>query len=214
MYHTAHKTKMTHAKVKPSIEHLRVMGIGGSIAEGDGATNKYGYLQMTFDHFHDTYFNKAIYGANGTQLGTMYKADYPSWLRQINPQVVVISWGLLNDVVPDVSISQFNSYIQSEIQQALAKKAIVMIVTPPVTEFAYGSYGTKENEYDLEEVHYVKSLEDTNVYVFDLFTQMKAYIQHHNLNIKALSYDEHHPNNQGYQVASNLLVNDISKVFR
>lgn len=201
---------------KPRIPlgHLKVMGIGGSIAKGDRATNEYGYLQRTFHHFDDTYFNKAIYGANSTQLATMYKGKYTSWLSQTHPQVVVISWGLLNDAIPDTPLSQFNDYLHLEIKQALAIHAMVFVVTPPVTEVSYSLYAKQETMYAQDEIKFVKKMNNSHVYAFDLFSQMKNYVASHHVNIKEFSGDAHHPNDKGYQLAANFLIADLNRYFK
>ncbi len=206
-------SKKTPKATRKLITGIRVMGIGGSIAQGHGAPNDNGYLQMTFHHFGDQYYNKAIYGANGTQLATLYKGDYQSWLNQIHPQAVAISWGLLNDVVPNTPYSKFNGYIKTEINQALAKNAIVLIITPPVTEFSYGPYGKQETVYNQEEIHFIQKLNKPHVYILDLFTQMKSYIETHHVSIRSLSSDPHHPNTKGYQIAANILVSDLNHLF-
>ena len=206
-------SKKTPKTTRKLITGIRVMGIGGSIAEGHGAPNDNGYLQMTFHHFGDQYYNKAIYGANGTQLATLYKGDYHSWLNQIHPQAVAISWGLLNDVVRNTPYSKFNGYIRTEINQALAKNAIVFIITPPVTEFSYGTYGKKEILYSQEEIHFIQKMHTPHVYILDLFTQMKRYIENNHISISSLSSDPHHPNTKGYQIAANILVSDLNQLF-
>ncbi len=206
-------TKKTPVTTRKSITGISVMGIGGSIAEGHGAPNDNGYLQMTFHHYGDVYHNKAIYGANSTQLATLYKGDYQSWLNQIHPQAVAISWGLLNDVVPDTPYSKFNEYLKTEINQALTKKAMVFIITPPITEFSYGPYQKQEFLYNEEEIHFVQKLNKPHVYILDLFTQMNSYIKDNHLNISNLSSDPHHPNSKGYQIAADILIKDLNKLF-
>jgi acyl-CoA thioesterase-1 len=200
-----------HQKVQ--LSHLTVMGIGGSIALGDKATNDNGYLQRTFKHFHDTYVNKAIYGANSTQLSTIYKNRYTKWLSTVHPQVVVISWGLLNDVLPKTPLSKFNEYLNQEIKDALAIHALVLVVTPPATEFAY-TYEKQEDMYAQDEIQLVRKMNNPNVYAFDLLSQMKNDIASHNLKIADLSGDAHHPNNKGHQLAAQLLIQDLSAHFQ
>ncbi|MFB5192821.1 SGNH/GDSL hydrolase family protein [Alicyclobacillus fastidiosus] len=210
---SSNKTSASKPNSKVQLSHLTVMGIGGSIALGDQATNDNGYLQRTFAHFHDTYVNKAIYGANSTQLATMYKNDYTNWLSTVHPHVVVISWGLLNDVLPNTPMSKFNEYLNQEIKDALAIHAMVFVVTPPATEFAY-TYEKREDMYAQDEMQLVRKMNNPNVYAFDLLSQMKSYIASHNLKIADLSGDAHHPNDQGHQLAAQILIQDLSAHFR
>ncbi|GMA56105.1 hypothetical protein GCM10025858_06080 [Alicyclobacillus sacchari] len=54
---------------------------------------------------------------------------YATWLAEDKPQIVVISWGLLNDVYDKTPMASFNQAIHNEIQEALAANAVVIFVT-------------------------------------------------------------------------------------
>lgn len=205
-----------HAQVRPVI---RVMGIGGSIAQGQKDPHKNGYLQRAFSTLSNQtsatykYYDRAISGANSTQLATLYKGDYSKWMSTIHPQVVVISWGLLNDALPHTPMAAFKDYLNQEISEALATHAVVLVVTPPVTEASYTKVPQQEEEYTQAEIQTVSSLRDKNVYLFDVFHQMKQYLISHHQTIAPYVGDGNHPNTKGHELAGSLLCHDIIKQF-
>lgn len=193
----------------------RVMAIGASVALGHLARHDDGYLQRAFQFLSGRtsigyrLYDKAISGANSTQLATLYKGDYTKWLDSIRPQIVVISWGLINDALPDTPVSRFDSYLRQEIKEALARRAVVYVVTPPVTEVAYTQFKTQIQGYVRDERLVVASLHDPNVRFFNVFAQMKAYIASHHVSFMRYVGDAHHPNTQGHALAGRLLYQDI-----
>lgn len=208
-------TKILEHTRAPFVPPVHVMAIGGSIVKGDDDPSGDSYLERAFQslgaHTHTkyVYFNKAIYGANGTQLATMYKGQYETWLKQIHPGVVVISWGLLNDALPNTAMAAFQNYIRQEIQEALSAKAIVLVVTPPVTEAAVVKYPTQEFRYVVSEMNLVKQLHNPNVVGFDLFDQMLAYLRKHHQTYAMYEGDANHPNRAGHILAGRLLYQDM-----
>lgn len=198
---------------------IHVMTIGGSVAHGWKDTVGSGYLPRAFSKLqvathHDYHvYDRTIVGANSTQLATMYKGDYDKWFESVQPQIVVISWGLLNDAKPSVPYSQFEKYIRQEIGDALHHKAIVFLVTPPVTKASYTEFEKQEFAYARAEVHAARSFHSPNVYVFDVFDQMKSYLRAHNLSYVPYAADGWHPNTAGHILAGELLFVDMHREF-
>ncbi len=194
----------------------RVMAIGGSVAYGWVDPHGGGYLKRAFVTLSQRakrnyiFNNKAIIGANSTQLNiTLYKGRYTSWLDTIKPQVVVISWGLLNDCYPKTPFATFDSTIHHEIAKALRHQAVVLLVTPPVTKASYTQYLTLEPKYVNSEVYVADSFNSPNVVVFDVFNQMKAYLTQHHLSYAPFEYGGWHPNAAGHKLAGSLLAQDM-----
>lgn len=198
---------------------IRVMTIGGSIAHGWKDPSGSGYLHRTFETLTNqtsaTYevFDKTIPGANGTQLATMYKGRYEKWLKSVKPQIVVISWGLLNDAGPKTPLTKFKSYIHDEIELALSYHALVFMVTPPVTKATYTQFKTQQPMYVKGEISVAKKFDKSNVYVFNVFSQMKNYLALHHQTYLPYMGDGWHPNTAGHILASHLLVTDVLKKF-
>lgn len=214
---------------KPASQAIteRVMTIGGSIAKGwmDTGWQNWragwhgGYLSIAFNklsqsaYTHYAIYDRTIVGANARQLATLYAGRYPTWLKSVRPQIVVISWGGLNDALPKTPIGIYRQDILSEIQQALAARAVVFIVTPPVTEAAMTVYRVSVPFYLDNELSVAQSLHSPNVYTFDVFNQMKAYLAAHHLSYQPFMANAWHPNARGHQLAGTLLFQDISQRF-
>ncbi len=211
---TATDVKRSVPRAAPQSE--TVMAIGGSVAYGWVDPHGGGYLKRAFATLSQkakrnyVFDNKAIIGANSTQLNiTLYKGRYTGWLNTVKPQVVVISWGLLNDCYPKTPFATFDATIHHEIAAALRQKAVVLMVTPPVTKASYTQYLTLEPKYVNSEVYVADSFNSPNVVVFDVFNQMKAYLAEHHLSYVPYEFGGWHPNAKGHELAGSLLEQDI-----
>lgn len=199
---------------------LNVLTVGGSVSHGWDDKIGGGFLHRTFVALNAgpsvTYavYDKTIVGANEVQLqDTLYKGDYEKWLFWFQPKVVVLAWGLLNDCLPKTPMPVFDKYIKLEINEALQHKAVVFVVTPPVTRASYTKYRVQEQAYVDEEIHIVKSMNNPNVKVFNIFNEMKQYlIDHHQTYVPYMS-NGWHPNSAGHALASRLLIQDIRRTY-
>lgn len=201
----------------PTVE--RVMVIGGSVAHGWKAAHNDGYLQRAFqamsDHTptHYVYYDRTIVGTDGTQLATLYKGRYSAWLAAIRPQVVVISWGLLNDAYTKVTQVAFRAHLLKETRQALAEHAVVLLVTPPVTKATYTEFRVQQPQYVQSELDVVKIMDSPDVILFNVFAQMKAYLVNHHQTYVPYMGDGWHPNTAGHILAGTLLYQDLRARF-
>lgn len=205
----------------------RVMTLGGSIAKGwmDIGWQNWrhgwhgGYLLRGFDALSKasgiryTVYDRTIVGANATQMNTLYKGKYGLWLRTVRPQIVVISWGGLNDALPKTPMGLYRTEIRQEILQALNAGAVVLIVTPPVTKAALTEYRVAVPAYFSNEIAVARSLNNPNVYVFNVFDQMEAYIKSHHQSYTRYMANAWHPNPLGHKLAGQLLFEDMWKKF-
>ncbi len=218
-FNASHTTPTSNPGVTAQRPVLRVLFIGGSIALGEKDPTNDGYLQRAFQALSKTtdanyqYVDKAIYGANSTQLATLYKGDMSTWLATIKPNIVVISWGLLNDALPNTPMPQFNKYLQREINESLSANAKVFIVTPPVTLATYTKFPKQEQAYTTDEMNLVKQDHQPGVYAFNVFDQMKNYLVQHHQTIAPYVADPNHPNRAGHILAGKLLYEDIFRQF-
>lgn len=196
---------------------LSVVTVGGSVAHGWDDKAGGGFLHRTFQTLNATtsvtyaVYDKTIIGANAVQLqDTLYKGDYEKWLGWFRPNVVLISWGLLNDCLPNTPMPVFQKYLGQEITEALRHKAVVFIVTPPVTRASYTKYKTQEQAYVDKEISLVRSMRNPNVRIFDVYDEMKRYLTTHHQTYMPYMSNGWHPNSAGHALAAQLLVQDIS----
>lgn len=206
--------RRTHA---PSPAHpITVMTIGGSVAHGWVDTKQGGgYLVRAFRTLSARtkvpyqIVDRTVIGANALQIATRY----PVWLKTVQPNVVVISWGGLNDAWPRTPFSRYEAEINREIQLALDAHATVLVVTPPVTRASYTQYRITEPLYLDREMMVARRFGNSNVRIFDVFDQMKAYLKSHHQTYVPYMADGWHPNSRGHILAGQILYHDLQAAY-
>lgn len=206
---------------KRSPEPLRVVAVGGSIALGwhdtgwqnwrhgwDGGylVDAFRWLSRTTGHPYD-FIDKAIVGADVK----MVTSRYPQWLRQYDPSLVVLSWGLLNDIHVGTPLPLFEAEIRREIRQALARHAVVFMVTPPVTEISQTAFRAPMRRFMADELAVARSFHSPDVYIFNVFAQMKHYLRVHHQSYWPYVSNSWHPNHRGHVLAGHILYWDIRR---
>ena len=220
-----HKVGQT---VKSVVEPTqKVMTIGSSVTKGwmDTGYRNWrkgwhgGYLLRGFTSYDQkvstkyTIVDKTIVGANSSQMATLYKGDMTSWLQTIQPSIVVISWGLLNDALPKTPLSVFEAHLHHEIANVLAHHAVVMIITPPVTQASLTTYKTAFQQYLQAEITTAQQFHSRNVYVFDVYSQMKKEMAQQHIAISQYIGNSWHPNAAGHEKAGEILSADLWQRF-
>jgi len=205
-------------KTRAEIKHdlgpgIRVMTIGSSVAAGWGDPYGGGYLARAFRQLSSAtqknykVISWAVPGITSTQVAP----HYAHWLAFVHPQIVVISWGGLDDASNHTPISTFSSQVHQEIALALAAGASVDIVTPPVTEAVYedGPKGLPY-QYFLAEMREAKSFDSPQIHIYDVYDQMIAYMKAHDEGITPFVDNSWHPNALGHEVGGDLLFADMA----
>jgi acyl-CoA thioesterase-1 len=194
---------------------IRVMTLGSSVAEGWDDKIGGGYLKRTIVHmakvtgYPYVLVNRAFAGNTSVQV----MPQYVRWLRQVKPQIVIVSWGGLDDAHAKTPIPAFRHAVYEQIEMALHDHAVVWVVTPPVTRASYTEYKVQEPLYLDNEMAVAQGMKSPNVYVFDVFDQMKAYLVAHHQTYVPYMADGWHPNSAGDALAAKLLIADETKVF-
>ncbi|MFD1677026.1 SGNH/GDSL hydrolase family protein [Alicyclobacillus fodiniaquatilis] len=208
------KTLAEHKPVYQLGQKVQVMAIGGSAAHGwVDAKGMGGYLARTFRTLNQqtnktfAFTNESIEGLGPT--GFVKKMD--GLLKKDKPNLVVISFGLLDDLYKKTPQSKIDAAVTEEIKDALNTHAVVVIVTPPITGASYVEFGSKETDAVQAELATVKQMDNPNVHTVDLFTQMKAYLADHHQTWKQYAADGWHPNAAGHALAASLLAADLEK---
>jgi len=159
----------------------RVMTIGSSVAEGWADKVGGGYLKRAIVGYSAygghpyTIISRAIAGDSAEKID----GKYHLWLTELRPQIVLMSWGGLDDASAKTPITDFRTTIHHQIELALQHHEVVFVVTPPITKASYTQYPTIEPMYLNNEMEVARAFHSPNVYVFDVFDQMKSYIAHH-----------------------------------
>lgn len=194
---------------------IRVMALGSSVAEGWDDPQGGGYLPRAFKAYSEQsgYKYDLINKSQAGDWAAKVLSVYPDWLAQVKPQVVLITWGLLDDLNHKTTLSEFRAAVAREIGLALANHDVVLVVTPPVTRATYTQYARQEPLYASAELDVAKGFHSPNVYAFDLLDQMEAYLKAHHQTYKPYMADGWHPNAAGHILAGQLLDEDLNSAF-
>ncbi len=213
---SGHSNKAVHSVTsRDSTLVETVMTVGSSVAEGWVDPKGGGYLNRAFRELSLAtkvsykIARKAVAGDYTTKVAR----QFPMWLREVHPQVVVISWGALDDIEAKTPIATFEQNVRMEISQALAAHSVVVIVTTPITRATYTQFQTLEPRYMNAEMAAARSFHSPNVVISDVFNQMKSYIAAHHQTYKPYMADGWHPNAAGHALAGQLLYVDLLRTF-
>ncbi len=192
-----------------------VVIFGSSVADGWVDPTGGGYIRRAFAQYQYAsaapynVISDAVPGAPITQEEGMYQ----QWIDTGRPQVLVISWGALDDAHAKTPFSVFDSQVRQQIMMGLAAHAVVLVVTPPVTKASYTRYKVLQPAYLAQEMAVAESFHSPNVFVFDVFAQMKQYLAEHNQTYRPYMANSWHPNSRGHELAGNLLFQDMLVQF-
>lgn len=200
-----------NADTRPA-KPLVVMAVGGSVARGwDAGPNK-GYLNLAMDavakdlNTNIKFWNESIGGYTPERLN----AYFGRLMKAYRPNIVVISWGLLDDLAAKTPKNTFEASIRQEVDLSVAMGAKVWVVTPPVTEATYSPKDSVlEAVYAGYEVQAATSVHASDVQVFDLLNAMKGYLSTNHQSVTMYASNAWHPNAAGHILAGQLLTDMI-----
>lgn len=196
---------------------VKVLIVGGSMARGwHDNPGEGGYLiraLRTFAALNHTQYEVYDHAFPGAHVADV-AVQYSTWLQSIRPDITILSWGMLNDSHASTPVSRVHADIASEITDALAIHSVVFMVTPPVSEASYTVYRRVQPRLIRNELRLSANFDSPNVYVFDVFYQMKAYLEAHHQSFQPYMADAWHPNAAGHELAGRILATDLASTFR
>ncbi len=216
-----HTPAAVAAPITDTTRSETVCVVGGSMAYGWMDPHNDSYLRRGFairsreTGIHYNYINHAIPGFTAAHLNKVYPGAYQRWLIHDRPQVVVLSWGLENDMSSRYrdTIPTFDRSIHTEIAQALAAHAAVLIVTPPVTKLLETTDHRRVNQFIQAEFQVGDSFHNPNVTDINLYAQMQQYLVSHGETVRPYVGNSWHPNGAGHRLAGRLFAQDMMKDF-
>lgn len=194
---------------------LKVLAIGGSVAWGFNDKPDGGYLLIAMQNLnaemHSDYvlYNKSIVGDGPLRYGNRFYKE----MNEIHPNILIISWGMLDDISNKTPITAFESKVHQEISYALWHHVAVFVVTPPETNATYEEYPVQEKQFCQAEMDVASSFHNPNVYEFHLLSDMENYIAKNHLNYQNFAGNGWHPNAAGHELAGTLLTEEIASVI-
>lgn len=191
---------------------LTVLAVGGSSAQGYDDPKLDGYLSRALTTVSKelkrpiSFVNKAKSG----NIPAKVASQYEPLLQSVQPDVVIISWGLLNDISKKTPPDTFRSSIQAEVSMAIQHGADVWIVTPPATPATYVGHDVElEPQYANMEISAARAVQSAHVHVLDLLNDMKYYLKERHLSYKSYAQNNWHLNQAGHVLAGQILAKSI-----
>ncbi len=191
----------------------KILLLGSSVADGWKDTVGGGYLMRTLrylqhrDHTTFDVINRTVPGQGALKLS----GQIPGWIQEAHPSIVVIAWGGLDDAYAHTPMPIFRALIAQEIQLSIAMNAKVFVITPPISKASYTQFLVQQPQYLDAEMQVARQMKNPNVYVFDVFDQMKRVLQRHHETYVPFMADGWHPNTRGHALAARLLIHDINQ---
>lgn len=185
-----------------------VLIIGGSAAFGWHDKTGQGYVvrglkAWSADPARLRIENRAVPGA--TVHNPIIDSGYQGWLDAFSPQIVVIAWGLLNDLRVGIPWSTVLGQLRQWMVEALAAKAVVFVVTPPATQATYTVDRSTEQAIVSRELAMARGLENSNVLIFNVLTAEEKWLVQHHMTYAPLMDGPWDPNTEGHIVAGRIL---------
>jgi hypothetical protein len=194
-----------------------VLIIGGSAAAGWVDLTGPGYVArgvLGFGDGHGLDFrvtNHAIPGAPVVD-GTV-RRQLRAWVSRLGSGgIVVLAWGLLNDLRLHVAPSRIKRALERQIRIALGASDVVLLVTPPATRPSYVQDRYSEPRLVDLEIRVARSFHSRAVYVANVFSTEKRFLRTRGESYTPLMHGLWDPNTRGQKLAGRLLMRVLTRV--
>ncbi len=207
--HTAHAAP---------VRSVRAIIIGGSAASGWNDPVGHGYVErglLAYAHAEGLHFIITNYGIPGAPtVDARVAAQYGQWLTRLGPHgLVVLAWGMLNDLRLHVKPAATADAIHAEIVSALHRGDQVLIVAPPLTRLSVGKWRSSEARLVRLEYRIAEGFHSPRVHLADTyFTEMQLWAQDHAQAFRYM-YNGFDPNLRGYRLAGVLLTAELERTW-
>ncbi|MDQ0189781.1 SGNH/GDSL hydrolase family protein [Alicyclobacillus cycloheptanicus] len=194
---------------------------GGSMTDGWLDPTRDSFVHRAFQWRSITtptryrYMNYAIPGYTALRFSQRYPGRFQRILFHQHPQVVVIAWGLENDMNSRHrdTVRVFGRAVKQEIAQSLRAHAVVLLVTPPVTKELDTVDHRRVYTYIHELFRVGASFHNPNVIDMNVYQQMQSYMKAHHQTYKQYYGNAWHPNRAGHILAGRILARDLQQHF-
>ena len=206
---------------------IGVLVVGGSAAAGWRDATGPGYIARGLMRYAQRagltlrIANHAIPGAR--VVNRLTQRDLAGWIRRPAPhRLVVLAWGLLNDLRHHTPAPAMARALHRQIATALAAHAVVLVVTPAVTRASFEEDRRAEPTAVRQELAVAKrfhpavaslSSPSSSVYEVNVFAAMKQYLAVHHVAYHRLMAGRWHPNTAGHRLAGRLLTQALVKLW-
>lgn len=194
----------------------RVLIIGGSAAYGWRDKTGQGYIERAIRAWSAfpggvSFQNEAIPGA--TVNNPKVANQYDRWLSPDPPAIVVLGWGILDDMRAGTPWAIVLAEIRNQTLDALAAGAVVFFVTPPATKPTYTIYQGSENDLVGALVRSEEAIGSPDLYVFNVLGDEERWLRDHHQSYAPYMANFWDPNTAGHVLAGHLLAEEIETVL-
>ena len=182
--------------------------VGGSAAKGWFDQSGRGYIEralLSYGNAARVQFrivNHAIPGAR--VLNPVVRRHFADWIPQ-GRGLVIIGWGLLNDVRRHTPPGRIGPIVHAEVGAALRARDVVLLVSPSATRSTFTIARHIQPAMWREEVQAAQSYQSPNVYVVNVMNPEKRWMLGHHVGYQAFMQGLWDPNTRGHQLASRIL---------
>jgi len=197
-----------------SIPTISTIIVGGSAAKGWNDPIGHGYVERGLTAYGEAegvrfaIKNYAIRGA--PVVDRRVARAYPTWLERLGPNgIVVLAWGMLNDLRLGTPPGDVEAALNRQIALALAHRDLVLVVTPPVTRLSVGKWRLSEADLVRLEVSVAERFRSPRVHVVNTyFPELHVWRTRH-YNYRRFMYNGYDPNRHGYALAGHILAREL-----
>jgi hypothetical protein len=199
-----------------SVPTVPAIVIGGSAAAGWNDPLGHGYVERglaAYGQAEGIRFAITNYGIRGAPtVDARVARMYPRWLHKLGPNgVVVLAWGMLNDLRLGTPPAASEIAIRRQISQALTNGDMVLVVTPPVTRLSVGKWRIPEADLVRMELNVAASFDSPRVRTVNAYFPELALWDSHHYNYRHFMYNGYDPNLHGYVLAGKILASVLEK---
>ncbi|MGC8487913.1 MAG: SGNH/GDSL hydrolase family protein [Clostridia bacterium] len=191
-----------------------VLIVGGSAAVGWVDDTGLGYVERGFLRYGEqakmdfTFTNHAIPGAR--VVNPLVAHRYAGWVSATGPGgMVVLAWGLLNDLRLKTPLPAVKRRIRQQIRVALGHSDLVILVTPPATRATFERERPTERRMVRAEIEAARTFHSRRVYIADVFDRETAYLVAHHLAYRRYMAGRWDPNTRGHALAGRILGREL-----
>lgn len=191
--------------------------VGGSAAKGWNDQRGPGYIVralQAYQRHSSIHFIITNHGKPGAPVvDAIVAQQFPHWMQQTRGGLVVIAWGLLNDLRLKTSKAAVLNEVHREIRIALKTDHVVLVVSPPTTLGTLTFDKTTQPALWHAIVREAQSFHNPNIYIADILGPMKNKMMGAHQTIQHYMSGKWDPNSRGHIEAGKLLAQKLQTLW-
>lgn len=195
---------------------LTIAVIGSSVTKGSGsssprmswASKLEQYLRKT-DKMNGTRMQFLNYGFSGYKAEDLLKKGKVDQLIRKKPDFIIFETCIINNYRQSSPLADTNDYIDqiiNKISRTLPNTEILIISPNPIRSLTKNKIGLTYEDYQMATKRHI---EQEGYHYVNIHKEMNKYLENRNENISYYLADDIHPNDHGYNIWYQILLNYI-----